>query len=172
MSDIQKALPSFTVWVFDHDTAQHHDNDVKADTVASLDVATAIARCRVQDTNHSTGYANIVDNNIAGQMGDRGNVLHVGKKSDGVTVVTNKRSGVEPDDIQARPSKVYIGPIVTVIGDEFAVQEIGRQRPILHQLSKLNSHIKVGDMITIKYNSDGRGNINPLSVSKDVAVSR
>ncbi|WP_341744735.1 hypothetical protein [Azonexus hydrophilus] len=70
---------SFTVWAYDHDAAEHHCNDLTADTFSNAAEAAKCARQRVVETNHNTGYAKVVDNAVVGRLGDTG-VLAVFKK--------------------------------------------------------------------------------------------
>jgi hypothetical protein len=63
---------SYTLWVYDHETAQHHDNDLVEDTFAQINEAITTARMRVANTNHETGWARIIDNFLVGHLGDRG----------------------------------------------------------------------------------------------------
>lgn len=65
---------TYTVWTYDYDAAPHHDNDLLADTVYSYKEAEALARKRTAETNHNTGYSKVIDNSIAGRMGDCGEV--------------------------------------------------------------------------------------------------
>lgn len=82
---------TYTVWTYDHDAAPHHDNELKADTVDDLKQAIRLARQRVAETNHNTGFANIVDNGIAGRMGDCGVVVVVSKTKGNVVRRQNLR---------------------------------------------------------------------------------
>lgn len=73
---------SYTVWQYNCDINQHHQNDLNADTFESLDAAIACARNRVRETVHNTGYAKIVDG-IAQRLGASGVVAVYGKDRSG-----------------------------------------------------------------------------------------
>ncbi len=75
--------PSFTVWSYNYDAAPFHDNELQADTFQCRNQAVRIARRRVRDTNHDTGWAKIVDNNLSGRMGDHGVIVLIKKTRQG-----------------------------------------------------------------------------------------
>jgi hypothetical protein len=71
---------SFTVWVFTHANARHHDNNLFDDTFEDPQLATSTARARVANTNYGNGFAFVVDNALC-RMGDRGVVVRFQQKN-------------------------------------------------------------------------------------------
>lgn len=83
MSNMNNLKPSYTVFVYQSDINQHHNNNLFADTFESGDMAETIARERVKATNYNTGWAKVIDNHIHGKSGQSGVVLIVKKTKDG-----------------------------------------------------------------------------------------
>lgn len=75
---------TYTVRAFAYDAAPHHDNDLMADTLDNFKQAVALAKQRAREASHNTGYAILVDNSIAGHMGDNGVVASWVKTRAGV----------------------------------------------------------------------------------------
>lgn len=86
---------TFTVWVYDHDAAVHHDNDLEKDTFQDVSTAAQVARQRVKETNHNTGWAKVIDNSEAGRMGDTGFVVAFKKDKNGRVYESSVRDGYE-----------------------------------------------------------------------------
>lgn len=75
--------PSFTVWSYDYDAAPFHVNELSTDTFQCRNQAMRVARRRVRETNHDTGWAKIIDNTQAGRMGDNGVIVLIKKTRHG-----------------------------------------------------------------------------------------
>lgn len=86
---------SYTIWVYDHDAAPHHDNNLGEDTFDDINKAVRQARTLVEKTNHNTGWAKIIDNRAAGHMGDNGVVVRISKSAYGHARMTFRREGLE-----------------------------------------------------------------------------
>lgn len=86
---------SYTIWVYDHDAAPHHDNNLGEDTFDDINKAVRQARTLVEKTNHNTGWAKIIDNRAAGHMGDNGVVVRISKSAYGHARMTYRREGLE-----------------------------------------------------------------------------
>lgn len=86
---------SYTIWVYDFDAAPHHCNELGEDTFDEIDKAVRQARQCVSKTNHNTGWAKIVDNAMAGHMGDNGVVIRINKTVNGHPRISYRREGLE-----------------------------------------------------------------------------
>lgn len=74
---------SYTVWSYAHDAAVHHDNELVIDTFDCFKQAMQVARQRCSEAKHNTAYSKVVDNDIAGHMGDSGGIALFRKLSSG-----------------------------------------------------------------------------------------
>lgn len=88
---ITKEPSSFTVWAYQYDAASFHANELRADTFKCRNQAIRVARQRVRETNHNTGWAKIIDNCQAGHMGDRGVIAVFRKTRQGGTQTVYQR---------------------------------------------------------------------------------
>jgi hypothetical protein len=93
-SSVASTSKKFTVWSYDYDAAPHHHNELSDDTVGDLFAAVALARKRVAETNHNTGYAKIVDSSRA-TMGDQGVIAIFKKDKNDRVFVTDVRSDLK-----------------------------------------------------------------------------
>lgn len=88
-----KPKGSFTVWSYDFDAAPFHHNQLRDDTFERIDRAVRVARQRVRESNHNTGWAKIIDNQQAGHLGDHGVIAMCRKSNSGHARMTYRRQG-------------------------------------------------------------------------------
>ncbi len=63
---------SFTVWVYATDFNVHHNNNLNNDTFETLDEAIKSGKKQLKEIAYDTAWAKVIDNSIAGKMGDSG----------------------------------------------------------------------------------------------------
>lgn len=167
----QKELlcPAYLVWIFEQEDSKYDEHDPNVTTVDSLEIATAIARLRVQDITSDKGWALIIaDKNV-----DNGILAKISKTSEGHTRISNKRGDINDiKNVQAQPGKNYIGQVLRIIDSDFLVQDIGRGSFVVHQASRLDLPLEVGDKAIIKYDSRGQGRVEPQIIAHDKSQSR
>lgn len=71
----------------------------------------------------------------------------------------------------AQPSKSYLGEIVFNYGTK-VIQDVGRETYIAHELSQLDSKPSIGSKVTIKYNAQGLGKVEPRGQETNSELSR